>query len=82
MCCSALELFLQQQGLTLTEELSEIKRETERVRAQGPGEGGCVSVEGDSCEERELWEVLESANPTDNLIKWEKIVDSAIQKLK
>ena len=79
--CSALELFLQQRDLPLSDELSGIKEKIEKSQSEGVGEVGEVSEDGDKWEEKELWEVLEQAKPTEELLKWEQQIEDAIRKL-
>ena len=79
--CSALELFLQQRDLPLSDELSGIKEKIEKSQSEGVGAVGEVSEDGDKWEEKELWEVLEQAKPTEELLKWEQQIEDAIRKL-
>ena len=83
---SAAELYLSQQGHPVSEELSHLKEEVERLCREMRGrevEGGRRVKEGEDDEEdmRELWEVVESVSVPSELTELEKRVEDIIHRL-
>ena len=76
---SALEMFLQQErGECLSQELSQLKVKIERL---GRVRGEEVSGDGEGGETRELWEVCEQADGSDDLVESQQQIEDALNAL-
>lgn len=72
-------MFLQQQDESMNQELCKLKEKIERLRRVG-GEGGGGGG-GEVDEKKELWEILEKAEASTDLVESERQIEDAITTL-